>query len=103
MCAAACTANGNNCATNDDCCSGICSGEGICAAECTIGPELGGAYCNAQIPCCAGAGLCFFGACFDIPDLTCQPHTDGPCDDLTNPCCFDNSCDEVTQTCKYYP
>src|SRR5574341_557990 len=74
---AACTSNGGLCnspsTSSSECCGGICSGEGICASQCTIGPELEDCFCNIDLPCCpetalpggtTGGGVCLFGTCW---------------------------------------
>ena len=108
-CVPACTANGSTCTSNPDCCSDLCSAEGICASDCTIGPEfaeIGGTNCSVELPCCPGVlfipdvvgpveiGVCIFGACY--AESTCAL-LDEACDDFDGPqCCFDYHCDNGT-------
>src|SRR5262245_28395283 len=57
-----CQNDGDSCGTDSDCCNGICGGSGICTSQCTVGPELGGAYCDLGLDCCDGA--CIYGTCW---------------------------------------
>ncbi len=96
-CVPACATNGGLCTLSAECCSGICSGEGICAAECTIGPELGGAACSFELPCCPAdgpaGGVCIAGLCYP-EDATCEFLGEACDPDSGLFCCFDALCIE---------
>lgn len=88
-----CSENGVTCSDDANCCSGICGGSGMCAAQCTVGPELGGASCSSDLDCCDGA--CVGGACF--VGLTCKT-AGAACDPNAEACCFDlQSVDGICQ------
>lgn len=92
-CADPCLGDGGRCGESSECCSNLCSGEGICTSACTIGPELEDEFCNENLPCCPGSGVCIGGACFLYDDLTCEPQLGGACDnDAEKFCCFDYLC-----------
>lgn len=111
-CDTTCKSDGVPCDTpsisSSECCNGICSGEGICASECTIGPEWsesGGTNCSFELPCCPeaevpgtiggiGGGICIGGSCFTQNEgiVECS-FLGNECDNFYGPfCCFDYSC-----------
>ncbi len=111
-CTTACKSNGVPCDTpslsSSECCGGICSGEGICAAECTIGQELGPPdECTIDLPCCPEAevpdtdppvfsgGVCILGGCFTESEFpTCALLGEACDEDNGNFCCFDYNCSD---------
>lgn len=106
---------GEACAADGDCCTGICCGgacrdtecciddtdpnarcakgsscfEGICVVDCDSGGE--GEACSEDADCCAG--ICCEGACHDIECCIADEDPNARCPDGTS--CFEGVCDAV--------
>jgi len=91
-----CLADGETCATPDECCSGVCTdadGDGVltCSESCV--PE--GGACTRSADCCAGN--CRADGTCGPPEVACVP-LGGSC--TTDAECCTDYCDPMTMQCS---